>query len=123
MSSSTVKKPSSTKVVDNLKTQLEELIEALDRLYLTINEQMDRLDFSEINELLADGFRTVLDGKPPNDVVEDAVSGDEDEESGEYDSECSDENAEDDEAKGEARKKSADEMMKLIKALTGASTH
>lgn len=123
MPSTTVKKPSSTKVVDNLKTQLEELIEALDRLYETINEQMDRLDFSEINELLADGFRTVLDGKPPNDVVEDAVSGDEDEESSEYDSECSDENGEDDEAKSEARKKSADEMMKLIKALTGASTH
>lgn len=119
MSLATVKKPSSTKVVDNLKTQLEELIEALDRLYVTINEQMSTLDFTEINELLADGFRQVLDGKPPNDVIEDAPSdGDEeDEESGDSD-------AEDDKAaKGEARKQSADEMMKLIKALTGASTH
>lgn len=134
MSSSTTKKFSSSshKVVDNLKTQLEELLESLDRLYATINEQLGARigsDFDEINALLAEGFRSVLDGKPPNEVVEDAPSSTEDEEdgeedSGEYDSECSEEEDEGDEAaSSEARQKSAEEMMKMIKALTGASAH
>ncbi|KAH9388121.1 hypothetical protein TYRP_009329 [Tyrophagus putrescentiae] len=134
MSSSTTKKSSSShKVVDNLKTQLEELLESLDRLYVTINEQLGARigsDFDEINALLAEGFRSVLDGKPPNEVVEDAPSstGSEDEEdgeedSGEYDSECSEEEEDDEAASSEARQKSAEEMMKMIKALTGASAH
>ena len=129
MSSSTTKK-SSHKVVDNLKTQLEELLESLDRLYVTINEQLGARigsDFDEINALLAEGFRSVLDGKPPNEVVEDAPSstGSEDEDSGEYDSECSEEDEDegDEAASSEARQKSAEEMMKMIKALTGASAH
>ncbi len=131
--SSTKKSTSSHKVVDNLKTQLEELLESLDRLYVTINEQLGARigsDFDEINALLAEGFRSVLDGKPPNEVVEDAPSSTEDEEdgeedSGEYDSECSEEEDEGDEAasSSEARQKSAEEMMKMIKALTGASAH
>ena len=128
MFSSTTKKSSSShKVVDNLKTQLEELLESLDRLYATINEQLGARigsDFDEINALLAEGFRSVLDGKPPNEVVEDAPStGSEDEDGGEYDSECSEEEEDDEAASSEARQKSAEEMMKMIKALTGASAH
>lgn len=69
-------KKAETKVVDNLRTQLEELAESLDKLYITIQKEMTRLcsEFDEINSVLIEGFRNVVEKKAPIDVVPDAVS-------------------------------------------------
>lgn len=67
---------SKTKVVDNFNTQLKELYESLCQLEQTMAQELTKLgsEFDEINTILIDGFRNVLDKKPPIDVIPDAYS-------------------------------------------------
>lgn len=120
---STLKKPQ-TKVVDNLKTQLEELLAALNKLYDTINTEMSRnlsSDFDEVNSLLVEGFRSVLDQKPPIDVVESASSGSSDEEGDDSDvSEGVSEESENSEEKAETRAANAEAVMKMVQSWTAS---
>jgi len=61
-----------TKVVDNLKTQLTDLLASLDQLYKAVDQHLGRLgsEFDEINTLLVEGFRDVLDQRPPVDHID-----------------------------------------------------
>ncbi|KAI2797814.1 hypothetical protein RDWZM_000910 [Blomia tropicalis] len=86
-----IRKPQ-TKVVDNLKTQLQDLLNTLNQLHEKINLELNRFGsgFDEINTVLIEGFRNVMEQKPPIDVVESASSstGDDDD----YDSSESEDN-------------------------------
>ena len=119
-------KKRSNKVVDNLTTQLQELLDALNRLYECIDKQMTNFasNFDEINTILVEGFRDVLDQKPPNDVVEDASSyssGSETEDDEGNSSNSGEECTDDDEVSAsarDARKAQADEIMRMIQSWT-----
>lgn len=67
-------KPSKNKIVDNILTRLTDLSKSLDGFYEQLDRKMNSLNFDEVNSIIIDGFRNVIDEKCPIDVVPDAES-------------------------------------------------
>ena len=115
---SPVKKPQ-TKVVDNLKTQLEELLASLDQLYDKINTEMNCIgsEFEEVNAILAEGFRDILNQQPPIEVMDSvsSYSSSEDEDDSDVSSTCTEDEA-GSEKKKETRAENVDSMLRMFQS-------
>lgn len=119
-----LKKPQ-TKVVDNLKTQLEELLEALNKLYDELNTEFTRLgsDAEEMHTIMIEGFRNVLDKEPPVEPVSSAssFSGSDDEEDEENSNQSLNEDADsEDKQKAADKSKDMDNLMRMIQSWSSA---
>lgn len=110
---STRKKPQTVVVVDNLRTQLAELLDSLDSLYRKLDTELDKLssEFDHVNTVLIDGFRSVIEKRAPVDLVSDAASDDEEET----------EEAESSEEMDSSKKESVDEIVRMIQSWSNRS--
>ena len=110
----------------DLKSQLRELLEELDELYNNLNETITKLDFDEINQVLIESFRLMLDKKAPIDVVSDASLSDAHSDNEDDDSDGSGDNSGDDdepeitvEEREEAKRKQVDKVKAMINSMFG----
>ena len=114
------------KVRVDLKSQLRELLEEMDNLYNALDTTFATLSFEEINEVLIESFRLMLDKKPPIDVVSDASSGELNDDEEYSESENSQEDEEDDdvpeiteEERQAAKEKEVDKIKRMINCMFG----
>ncbi|KAH7636458.1 uncharacterized protein LOC124498215 [Dermatophagoides farinae] len=68
------------KVVDSIKTRLQELIKSLDILYDKLDKEFSTLitneDIEQINIIITEGLDDIHNGRPPFDQISDQSSND-----------------------------------------------
>lgn len=107
-----------TKVVDNMRTQMEELADAIDQLYDQANAELSQFNFDEISSVLIEGFKNVMDRRPPIDVVPDQQTDSESESNSDsgFDEEDEETRQKEEECQNKQREETANKIMRMIES-------
>lgn len=113
------------KVIDSVKTRLQELIKSLDILYEKLDKEFNEIisikNLESIGSIISEGFDDICNGRPPFNPISDRSSNDDDDddysdenETEEFDND-DDENEEDENSR-QQREKQVQDIIRMVQS-------
>ncbi|KAH9416229.1 hypothetical protein DERP_000728 [Dermatophagoides pteronyssinus] len=116
------------KVIDSVKTRLQELIKSLDILYEKLDKEFNEIitikNLESIGSIISEGFDDICNGRPPFNPISDRSSNDDDDddysdenETEEFDNDDDDDvENEEDENSRQQREKQVQDIIRMVQS-------